>query len=559
MRMLRFSRLCLLSQHERRAFSLNFSSDSSVLQAGNGFGKSAVLKSLYDAFGAEPRRIDRTWRAAHVQAFLDFTVDEVSYSILAGGGSYAVFDARGELQIRTSSIGKELTEYLARLLDFKLEMLNREEVAITPPPAYIFAPFYIDQDASWDRPWASFERLYLPNSARTLAEYHSGLKPNEYYVAQTRRNMLQAQRKELEAERRILHQTLQNMWQLVSDVVLSFDLDDFQEESAQLLEESRKLHEDQTAYRQRLAEISAERRLWLEQRDLVKATLAEMDENFAAALERPSDVTCPTCGHHYDNAIADQFEIVQDKDGLYSALIISQDKLHGLDARAQAERNGIAHLEERIGRINHVLGVRKADVSFNDVVIAQGRNEAGKIIRARINELDESISRKRMEEDADSAKMNAAVSRSRTKEIKSYFKDRIFEFADYLSVRIDTSRAPPITSATFGRGSEGPRGIIAYYYAFLHTARKYSSSAFCPIVIDAPNQQGQDDMKRIMRFIIDKRPYNSQVIVATEDLFGLTDNDADIVHVGRRRNQLLNEEQYEEVSDIVRPYLGQLI
>jgi c-di-AMP phosphodiesterase-like protein len=78
-------------------------------------------------------------------------------------------------------------------------------------------------------------------------------------------------------------------------------------------------------------------------------------------------------------------------------------------------------------------------------------------------------------------------------------------------------------------------------------------------VIDAPNQQGQDDMRRVMHFIIDKRPADSQVIVATEDLFGLTDNDAKIVHVGKRKNQLLDEDLYDEVSDVVRPYLGQLI
>ena len=514
---------------------------------------------MYDAFGAEPHRIDLPWRSAQVQTLLDFTVDGVSYAILVGRGNYAVFDAHGELQLRTRSVGKELTDYLAKLLDFQLEMLNRQEEAITPPPAYMFAPFYIDQDASWRQPWASFKGFYLNNSSKTLAEYHSGLKPNEYYVAQTRRNKLQVQRKELEAERGVLHQTLRNMQQLVSDVVLSFDLADFQEESDQLLEESRKLHQDEADYRQRLADISEERRLWLEQRDLVKATLAEMDENFAAALERPSDIACPTCGQHYDNAIADQFEIVQDKDGLYNALIISQEKLHELDAKAQAERGNISQLEERIARINHVLGVRKADVSFNDVVVAQGRNEAGKIIRGRIAEIDESISRKRMEEDAENDKMNAAVSRARTQEIKGYFRDRLFEFAEHLSVRIDTGRPPPITSATFGRGSEGPRGIIAYYYAFLHTARKYSSSAFCPIVIDAPNQQGQDDMQRIMRFIVDKRPDDLQVIVATEDLFGLTDADATIVHVGKRANQPLDEDRYDEVSDIVRPYLGQLI
>ncbi len=149
-------------------------------------------------------------------------------------------------------------------------------------------------------------------------------------------------------------------------------------------------------------------------------------------------------------------------------------------------------------------------MSFNDVVAAQGRNEAGRIIRGRIDEVDVSITSKRRQEDAATEAMKAAVSRERTREIKEFFSERLFEFADHLSVRVDTTKTPSMTSMPFGRGSEGPRGIIAYYYAFLHTVRKYSSSAFCPIVIDAPNQQGQDDMQRVMRFIIDKRPPDSQ-------------------------------------------------
>ena len=97
--------------------------------------------------------------------------------------------------------------------------------------------------------------------------------------------------------------------------------------------------------------------------------------------------------------------------------------------------------------------------------------------------------------------MRAAVSLHRTQEIKAYFKDRLFEFAEYLSVRVDMGRAPSMVSMPFGRGSERSRGIIALYYAFLHTARRYSSCAFCPIVIDAPNQQRRDDMQRVLRFI----------------------------------------------------------
>ncbi len=102
---------------------------------------------------------------------------------------------------------------------------------------------------------------------------------------------------------------------------------------------------------------------------------------------------------------------------------------------------------------------------------------------------------------------------------------------------------------------------MIYYYAFLQTARQYSSSAFCPIVIDAPNQQGQDtiNMPRMMRFILDEKPADSQVIIAAEQLFGVAASEVDVVEVGKRSRQVLREEDYERVSDLIRPYLGQLI
>jgi hypothetical protein len=61
----------------KASIPLNFSSEATVLQAGNGFGKSAVLKSLYNALGAEPPRIDAHWRSANVHTLLEFTVDGV--------------------------------------------------------------------------------------------------------------------------------------------------------------------------------------------------------------------------------------------------------------------------------------------------------------------------------------------------------------------------------------------------------------------------------------------------------------------------------------------------
>lgn len=559
MRMLRFSRLSLLSQHERRGFRVSFRPDRTVIQAKNGFGKSAVLKSLYDVFGAEPYLIDRPWRSARVDTLLEFTVDGTGYAILSGPAGYAVFDADASVLLRTTSVSQGLTPFLARLFDFRLQMVDRREEVITPPPAYVFAPFYIDQDRGWKEPWDSFKGLYLNNSKQTLAEFHSGLKPNEYYAARTQRDLLQAQRRALETERHVLSQTLQGMQTLVSDVVLSYHLDDFMQESEQLLDESRELHADQLAYRQALADLAEERRLWLEQKDLVTAALREMDQNFADALDGPAEISCPTCGHHYINSIAEQFAIIEDKDGLFHSLALSTKKLHELEAKAEKQRGNIARIEERLGVIDRLLTARKEDITLRDVIAAEGRNEAGRVLRARLAEMDAGIGEKMGLERAEEERMKAAVSRKRTAEIKTFFFDRLAEFASELSVRLDTEKRLPMASMLLGRGSEGPRGIIAYFYAFLHTVRKYSTSTFCPIVIDAPNQHGQDDMPRIMRFLLDRQPAESQVIIATENLFGLTEEDAAIIPVGKRKNQLLDEDLYDEVSDTLRPYLGQLI
>ena len=46
-------------------------------------------------------------------------------------------------------------------MDFRLLMTDKRDEMIVPPPAYAFAPYYIDQDRSWTSAWASFTGMYL--------------------------------------------------------------------------------------------------------------------------------------------------------------------------------------------------------------------------------------------------------------------------------------------------------------------------------------------------------------------------------------------------------------
>ena len=74
-------------------------------------------------------------------------------------------------------------------------------------------------------------------------------------------------------------------------------------------------------------------------------------------------------------------------------------------------------------------------------------------------------------------------------------------------------------------------------------------------------QMGQDlvHMPAMMRLMVDEAPEDSQLIIAAEDQFGLQDDEIDIIDVGGQKDHVLWQDQFEPVSDAVRPYLGLLI
>jgi hypothetical protein len=221
----------------------------------------------------------------------------------------------------------------------------------------------------------------------------------------------------------------------------------------------------------------------------------------------------------------------------------------------------LREIEAMSQRIDHILSLRKAELTFRDIVTAEGRNEASRIFRARLAEVDDDLEWKRRLVDDQTDRMDRAASKRKSQQINGFFTERLAVFNKILDVRTDDPSRLSMHSAIRARGSELPRALLAYYYAFLHTSATFSSSAFCPIVIDAPNQQGQDEehMPAIMRFLVKEPPKESQVVLAAENLFGLHGDDVDIIDVGEAKNQVLRRDEFKGVMDAMRPFLGALI
>ena len=120
---------------------------------------------------------------------VDFAIDGRQYFALKMGDLVTIFDAPKRVLVSSSSIVSEIGPFLANLLNFRLVLSDRSEVARVPPPSFAFAPFYVDQDRSWQRPWSSFRDLGMfARAQQFLAEYHSCLRTNDYYQAKAERD-----------------------------------------------------------------------------------------------------------------------------------------------------------------------------------------------------------------------------------------------------------------------------------------------------------------------------------------------------------------------------------
>lgn len=340
---------------------------------------------------------------------------------------------------------------------------------------------------------------------------------------------------------------------------ISTNLEAFEDETERLVSQAEILHRQQSKYRTELASLSEERALWQDYLNVVQASLGELDSLFKESLSADADVECPMCGQHYDNHIADRFEIASDKSELIQALHDAKGKLSGLDGKIIAHRGTISDVQSQIDSVQEILSTHKKEITLRDVVVAEGRNQAQQVFLERIAALDKEIGAlQRLIADQEQ-KMKEADSKKRQNEIKHFFGQTLSQYAQLLDVRMPDRARNPLTGLQIGRGSEGPRARAAYYYAFLQTSRHYGSSAFCPIVVDAPNQQGQDKghLEQILRFLVEEAPQDSQVIIGTE---AVPENiSADIVEVSNDKNKVLKDDQFEEVSEYVAPYLQQSI
>ncbi|MBB4304137.1 hypothetical protein GGD81_003193 [Rhodobium orientis] len=562
MKNLRFKNVWLLSRKEQTARQEDLSNPKTAILGQNKMGKSCLIKSLYQAFGADPEITHPNWRSANVEICVDFEIDDKPYSMVRKLGHYGIFDGNGSLILSTSKVTRELGPILGEMLGFGLKTtVGRGPEMVTPPPAYCFLPFYADQDKSWTATWTGFANLNaVSNTRRKCAEYHSGQRPNAYYEALGEQQATDRLISELKTERDVLNKAKARFDQKRQHLAIDLQPEAYGDRVEILINELQVLQAKQDQIKSDISCLVDERVLYVEQIRLSKIALDELDADYEYASTQPDEVICPTCGTPHSNDFVNRFSIAADADSCREIIAFGQGKIDELNDKIDKAQNRLNDIGKEAGRLHSVLSEERGKLRLRDIL----RGESERMLDTSFSEefaaLDAKISESMISSSNAEIRKKATRDNKRLKEISTTYKSFMTKFLHDLDVQtLREKDYSDIKGTIKTTGSELPRAILAYRFAFFHTMLKHSSSPLCPLVIDSPLQQDQDDenIPRILNFIVNNTPGNCQLVLGCVKLHGV-DFDGHIIEA-RVKHKLLQEERFEFVKSKMDPLVNRLL
>lgn len=552
MRSLRFKKLWLVSETSRAARSIEFNPKMTLLVGKNHTGKSTLVKHIFKTLGCETKGKSDRWDSLAISV-LRFDLDDVDYLAYRRANVFALKnESTGAIKVTTKY--SEWSDMLSRLFDFHLMLPTHQESLSQATPPFLFLPFYFDQDGSWQKQWNSFEKLSQFSSwAKPLTSYVTGQRPNGYYIAKFEETKAKAEATKVAHELGVVQSALVRVKKSLPRTTLRIDAGAFKQEIADLLRSSTQLNQEQESLRSKAFEQASVKESLSAQIAMAKDALRDLEGDLKYLTESKVDPTllCPTCGTTHENGFPIRLELVDDAETLRKIIAELESERQKVDEALAGIQGKLNRVRLKSHDIEKTLQIKKGALRLQDVVDSQ----SSEVVRSAFAKDMDYLKRQLTKHEEISADLKDKVSKfdlpERTKEINGFYAERIELFASELGVqdlREDVKKKPDanITAS----GSALPRSLLAYQFAVLHTAKEKGDANLFPVVVDSPNQQGQDaeHLSQMLNFIVKRTPAGQQLILAVEE------RPTGLVFEGSTIELttpfgLLDASQYETVSD----------
>lgn len=551
MKSFRFENIWLLSRRDQRALVINFHPKKNLILGRNHTGKSSLIRSLFVTLGANPQGNLEHWDESTISV-VEFSVDQQRYRALHHRGNRALFNEGGVLQVATGD-HRVWSKHFAQVTGFNLILNNKESEILPADSSCFFLPFYINQDGSWQAGWQTFRGMHRYSAPwGDILDYFCGVRPPEYYEKQAKREQGQKALVELRKEQCFLERARERFGKSLELSGPKINADNFEQEIVRLTSEVTELNKRQESLRDKAVreqELLANIKLQVHlATDALR--IYESDAKFLRDVEE--DLICPTCGAEHSNSFLDLLTYAEDARILRDlASRLNEDARDANDKfrKTQLELKGIG---KNYWRISQILDTRRGELQFRQVVDSLGAERAFAAFEEEGKLLKDDIDTRLSEIEALDSSLKKLTDAKRSKRILSRFRE-------YFAAARHSLNLPPAEISKYRlasrpqlSGSGGPRSILAYYAALWRTCHGENAAFDVPVVIDSPNQQGQDDLNlpKVLKFIAQDLPAEMQLIVGLETE---TDYVFDRTVVLEEPYKLLQEKEFNEIEHLIEP------
>ena len=567
-----FKRLVVASDTLKSGNQFEFKPRFNLITANdNSVGKSTLAKLLFWALGGDPV-LDVTWTGFDVRCLVDFSVGNQTYQAGRYGNIMFLRRPNGEWE-KFPKITGAYSDAFAEIVGFEALLPSRSDSTKleTPPPAFYFLPFYVDQQRSWSHAWNGFTNLeQYAKWQKTIIEYHTGYLRPEFFTFEEKIAAQNLEKKTAEGEVRKIETAIDVVKTYVpqSRKMVTLSKGEFDILASEVSDDIAKLQAKQENLLGTIAEIQTERVYLQGQLDLATIASSELDKDYTFSVEciEGESLLCPLCGTMHDNSSPSRASILADKDEAERQVMQINGKIERLNKELANSQKRLESTRTEIDEINSKYKSLEpssmpenqenaSEASFLDSIASravqkhvQRTMETKTALIRSINSTNRSLR----------AEQKKLLTKEQREDLNAAFKNSLTSYLQELNaqgVNLAPVESPLDYKKIHGSGgaAESTRGILAYYMSVIRQAHKAENEAFSAIVIDTPNQQEQADFnyEKILQFLTGAVPSNAQLILCAMNRDEIKDYKREAHVIELDEQKILKETNYTECRSLL--------
>lgn len=527
----------------------------------NRTGKSLLIKSIYYSLGAKLSKYTTNWDNLKISTIIKFIYADEEYEIYRERDQF-VINNKGKLSFFRNI--SEVRDFFVELFNFKIRMpiTKAGEALIYAYPGAIFMPFYIDQDKGWSGSWDSFNDIFGGAWKKEVLLYHMGVRNPSYYELLDEKVELEIIQKENKRQENTLNiLTKKHIEKYNNYLDINMDLNVFAEEIAELTNELAIQMNKRNDIKEELVSCFNQMREFEELYEIAEKTYNELNKDAEYIENEITEkfIVCPICGTEHENSIHNRFKIYSEIEECEVAIKTYFEERTKIEKKVKILTEKLNGLNDYISKINEILEHKHEEVSFREVVVAEGSKSILKDLKEELAILKDA-SNTTQEKLKEIRKKQTAITKA-GKDIIEIYLEKLSRYLNVLNVTdIPDSKLKKFKESFDSGGNDLPCAILAQVFAIYNVAAKFSRTVCAPIVLDAIFQQEPAIKKinTIWDFVLTNQPIDSQLIISTTEMHDKNVAEGKIFRLTKEKG-LLNDDDYFIEKDKIKYYKNELL